>query len=112
MTPMIRNALRLFLLVSAGCLTLPASAALPFAKGDPKQGEGLVHKAKCDAACHVQIVGGDGTGLYTRQQRRVKNPEALSAQVRFCATQLNTSWFPEEEDNVAAYLNQRYYKFK
>jgi len=25
---------------------------------------------------------------------------------------LGTNWFPEDEENVAAYLNQAYYKFK
>ena len=29
-----------------------------------------------------------------------------------CSAQTNAGWFPEDEANVAAYLNQRFYKFK
>jgi hypothetical protein len=32
--------------------------------------------------------------------------------VRTCNTMLGTNWFPEDEENVAAYLNEVYYKFK
>jgi len=88
-----------------------AAFASPFPKGDPKAGEKLVKEAKC-GACHASMFGGDGSAIYTRPDRKIKNPEQLRTQVRFCATQLGVSWFPEEEENVAAYLNQQYYKFK
>lgn len=85
--------------------------AAPFPKGDPKAGEKLVKEAKC-SGCHASMFGGDGSEIYTRPDRKMKNPEQLRTQVRFCATQLGVSWFPEDEENVAAYLNQQYYKFK
>jgi hypothetical protein len=50
--------------------------------------------------------------MYTRPERKVKNPSQLLTQVRACNTMLNTGWFPEDEENVAAYLNREYYKFK
>jgi hypothetical protein len=101
-----------FLLLSVALAAFAgATLAEPFAKADPKAGEKLVKGAKCDA-CHASMFGGDGTGIYTRPDHKVKTPEQLHTQVRFCATQLNLSWFPEEEDNVAAYLNRRYYKLK
>jgi len=34
------------------------------------------------------------------------------AQVRSCNTMLGLKWFEDEELNVAAYLNQTYYKFE
>lgn len=93
-------------------LAAPALAAEPLAKGDPKAGEKLMSQAKCNSACHAALVGGDGTSIYTRASRKVKTPSQLLTQVRFCNTQLGTNWFPEDEEHVAAYLNQRYYKLK
>ncbi|MFZ5557824.1 MAG: cytochrome c [Pseudomonadota bacterium] len=92
---------------------LPAAPALanPFPKGDPAKGKALMSEAKC-GACHASMFGGDGSGIYTRPDRRVTSAEKLRSQVRFCATQVKASWFPEEEEHVAAYLNQQYYKFK
>lgn len=104
---MIRIAAGIALLALAGAAQAQASP-----KGDPKAGEKLMAQAKCDSACHASLVGGDGTGIYTRANRRVKTPQQLLTQVRFCNTQLGTNWFPEDEEHVAAFLNQRYYKLK
>lgn len=99
----------------AACLILAAFAAPlyanPFPGADPKAGHKLMEKAHCDA-CHASLAGGDGSAIYTRADRKVKSAQGLLAQVRFCSTQLNANWFPEDEENVAAYLNQQYYKFK
>lgn len=103
-----RNAL----ILSASFLLAAAALADPFAKADPKAGKGLADKAQCNGACHASLANGDGAKLYTRAERRVKSAEGLVTQVRFCATQLNAKWFPEDEENVAAYLNQQWYKFK
>jgi len=87
-----------------------AAMAAPFPKVDPAAGGKLFNEAKCNA-CHAKTFGGDGSSVYTRADRRVKSADALMKQVRACVTQLNVQWFPDEEENVAAYLNQRYYKF-
>jgi mono/diheme cytochrome c family protein len=44
-------------------LSLPAQAA-----GDPKLGKPL-HDKQC-VACHVKLLGGDGSAMYTRKPRR------------------------------------------
>jgi cytochrome c2 len=88
-----------------------AAMANPFPKSDPQKGEKLVNESKCNA-CHVSKVGGDGTAIFTRPDRKVKSATGLLSQVRTCNTMLGTGWFPEDEENVAAYLNQAYYKFK
>lgn len=99
-------------IVIATLLALPLLAqAQPFPKGNPVIGKKLAMAADC-AKCHSQRVGGDGSRMYTRPERKVKNPSQLLAQVRACNTMLNTGWFPEDEENVAAYLNRDYYKFK
>jgi cytochrome c553 len=96
----------LFALACAG-----TALAAPFPKADPAAGAKLVDEAKC-SGCHAQRFGGDGTSVYTRPDRKVKSADALLKQVRACVTQLNVQWFPDEEEHVAAYLNQKYYKFK
>ena len=87
-----------------------AASANPFAGSDPKIGKKLVDQS-C-IACHAAKFGGDGSKIYTRPNHKVKTPEQLRAQVSACSTQLDKSWFPEEEAHVAAYLNQSYYHFK
>lgn len=88
----------------------PAVQAAPFAKGDAKAGQAL-HDKQC-AACHAGRFGGDGSKIYTRADRRVKSAAALAQQITACTSNLGLALFPEDEANLGAYLNQRYYKFK
>lgn len=99
------------ILITVSLFAAAPALANPFAKADAAKGQKLVTESKCNA-CHVSIVGGDGTGIYTRADRKVKTASALLSQVRTCNTMLGTNWYPEDEENVAAYLNQSYYKFK
>jgi len=85
-----------------------AQSAL-FANGDPQRGHTLVER-DCNG-CHVRLVG-DADRIYLRDDRRVRTPAQLQAQVAYCNTQLATGYFPDEEEHVAAWLNQRYYRFK
>lgn len=93
-------------------LALIATPALatPFAAGNAATGKAL-HEKKC-AACHVGRFGGDGSAIYTRADRRVKNAAALAQQITVCNSMLGNELFPEDETNLGAYLNQTYYKFK
>lgn len=91
-------------------LTCAASAA-QFAKGNPATGKNLFDAAKCNA-CHVSLVGGDGSKLFTRPDRKINSADALLKQIRFCATQSGARWSSQDDEHVAAYLNQQYYKFQ
>jgi mono/diheme cytochrome c family protein len=79
-------------------------------RGDATAGAAL-HAKDC-VACHVKRMGGDGTAIYTRLDRKVTTPEKLKAQVAVCNAELGTNYFPDEEEHVAAYLNLHYYRFK
>jgi mono/diheme cytochrome c family protein len=93
-------------------LLLPTLAlANPFPKGDAKLGEQLVTKQNCES-CHAQKMGGDGSAIYTRKDRIIHDAGALLQRVATCSAQTNAGWFPEDESNVAAYLNQKFYHFK
>jgi hypothetical protein len=100
------NALPLLL----AALALPALAAstLPWDRGEPKQGQAIVDK-DCHA-CHVRRFG-DKDAVYTRADRRVNSPAQLMAQIAVCNTELGAGYFPEDEEHIAAWLNQRYYRF-
>jgi hypothetical protein len=82
------------------CL-LGASSTLLAA--DIKNGKKLQQK-NC-MSCHDD-------GMYTRDERRVKDLSALRTQVQRCESTLGLTWFDEEVDDVTAYLNKSFYKFK
>ena len=87
------------------CLTLVSTlaSAIPFEKGDPKAGKAL-HDKTC-VACH-------DSKMYTRENRKVKTAAQLAGRVSGCNANTGAGWFPEDELNVSAYLNQQFYKFK
>ncbi len=88
-----------------------AAQAVPFAAGNADKGKKSYEEHKCNT-CHVSMLGGDGSSMFTRADRKVKTPDSLSTQIRRCATNLGVMLFEEDEENIAAYLNKNYYKFK
>ena len=97
------------LLLSSLILLSGLASAEPFSSADAKAGKALV--AKNCISCHAESFGGDGSGIYTREFRKVKTSQGLVAQVRNCNTMIGLKWFEDEELNVAKHLNQTYYKF-
>ncbi|HHB12020.1 MAG TPA: cytochrome c [Chromatiales bacterium] len=89
---------------------LCAGASLPVSQAaDAGRGKQLHDKHCID--CHSGMVGGDGTLLYTRKNRRVHSYDALIKQINRCDQSLGLKWFPEDVRDVAAYLNREFYKF-
>lgn len=102
-----------FLLKSLALLLLITAPAMsdPMDKGDQKTGKTL-HDKSC-IACHASKFGGDeGSKIYTRADRKANNKQQLASRVNSCNNLVGAGWFPEEEAHVAAYLNNRYYRFK
>ena len=85
-----------------------ANAAEPPAALD--KGKEL-HQKNC-IACHTSLTGGKPDALYTRADRRVNSLDALQKQVQRCELNLGLTWFDEDIDAVASYLNQEFYHFK
>jgi mono/diheme cytochrome c family protein len=98
------------LLLLTLCWSLTGNTQDLFANADIKAGKALLEK-HC-ISCHASSFGGDGSGIYTREDRKVKSAKGLLAQIRNCNTMLGLKWFDEDELNVAAYLNQTYYKLQ
>ena len=87
------------------------SAASPFEGADEGAGSAL-HTDKC-VACHESKYGGEeGSAIYLRPDRRVNTVSQLRTQLTACTTQLSLDLFPEDEDNIGAYLNNHYYHFE
>src|SRR3982751_5661364 len=96
---------RLLNMIAASTMMLmtQASAAAepgPFDHGDAAQGKPLVER-DC-VACHASRFEGKPEQMYLRPDRRVRTPAQLLAQVRYCNAQLNTQYFPDDEEHVAA----------
>lgn len=91
-----------------GLILLPAFW-MPAIAADAVRGKTL-HDKQC-VSCHVKRYGGDGSAMYLRTERIIHNRKALEQRISVCNAMTNAGWFPEEERDVAAYLEQRYYKF-
>ena len=100
-------ALAAFVLLSAAP-ALAQSDAFPF--GDPKLGTNVL-EAKC-SSCHVARFGGDGSGVFTRADRNASSAQSPLAWVQRCNAGNKAGLSAEEEESVAAFLNEGYYKFK
>ena len=85
------------------------SLASPALASDINRGKSL-HDDNC-VECHVSIKGGDGSGIYTRPDRRIDSLPALNSQVNRCKNSMGVSWPQDQIDDVVAYLNSMYYKF-
>lgn len=91
----------LALLLIGGIQSVDAgTAGLP---GDATRGAKW-HGAYC-TECH-------DTSVYTRKNRRVNSLNGLIAQVRACSRLPKKPLTPAQVDDVIAYLNKTYYRFK
>ena len=106
------NSLNDKLIATLILLTVTSIAqATPFAKGDADAGKKTFDQHKCNS-CHVSMLGGDGSAMFARAEHKVKTPASLTTQVTRCSVNLGLMLFEDDEENIAAYLNKNYYKFK
>jgi len=99
-------------LAAALLLVGAASAQTPdaFKGANPSEGHKLMNDRQCDA-CHAQKWGNDGKDIY-RPGQNITTIKQLRKKVNQCNTGLNLNLFPEEETDIAAWLNESYYHFK
>lgn len=89
-------------LIFSLCLMLPLGATNALS-ADIEQGHQLI-ETHCQR-CH-------GSEAYTRPDRRVTSLPGLHKQVKRCEQMLGLTWFDEDINNAATYLNKEFYKFK
>jgi mono/diheme cytochrome c family protein len=85
--------------------------AAPFPEGDPQAGKKLFDQYNCNG-CHKDKVGGDGSAIFTRPERKVTSPQKMLEQMTMCSGALGKKLSRQEQQHLGAYLNQSYYKFK
>lgn len=99
------------LITAAFCAALPAVAA------DPDNGKELYNEvelervirgvAHSDANCETC----HETSYFTRADRAATTYAKLQAWIEGCNTNLDVGWFPDEVEDVAAFMNREFYKF-
>jgi cytochrome c553 len=92
-------------------LAASAAQAEPFAKGDAANGQKLIAKYDCNS-CHKGKMGGDGTTIYTRANRRVNSAADMIQQMEMCSGAIGKQLSEQEKQDLAAYLNKTYYHLK
>ncbi len=88
---------------------LPALIAPAFGAADAARGK-VLHDKQC-VSCHAKRYGGDGAQMYLRADRLIHDRKALSQRVAACNAMVKAGLLPEDEEDIAAYLAQHYYKF-
>ena len=69
-----------------------------------------LHDSNC-TSCHISIKGGDGTGIYTREDKRIETYPALIKQVNRCRDSLGVAWPEAHVNDVVEYLDSTFYKY-
>jgi mono/diheme cytochrome c family protein len=91
-------------------LSQPASA-LATLLGDAGNG-GKELNDRC-TACHVNMFGGDGSAIYTREDHSVQTVEGLMARVEACNVNTQSGELNADQlDDITAYLNETFYKYE
>jgi mono/diheme cytochrome c family protein len=100
--------------IAAGLLVASAplvAAADPFPGADLANGRRIHYESKC-ASCHTEKTGRDEGFIYLRDERKVKTIFELKRYVSLCNSELRLELFPEDERDVAAFVNQQWYQLK
>ena len=84
------------------CLTIIPFLLTPVLAVDLENGKSL-HDENC-LRCHDE-------SKYLRKNRIIKNFQQLHERIRQCELTTELTWFDEEVDDVAAYLNNQFYHF-
>lgn len=72
----------------------------------PHPGKVMHDDANC-MKCHADM----GYAKPSLKKMGVDSWQDLKDAVSYCESNLNVGWFPEEQEQVADYLNQTYYHF-
>ncbi|KUJ72087.1 hypothetical protein [Thiomicrospira sp. WB1] len=94
------STLSIGLLASVSLLSTQTQAS------SPHPGKVLHDDANC-MKCHADM----GYAKPSLKKMGVDSWPALKKAVSYCESNLNVGWFPEEQEQVADYLNQEYYHF-
>lgn len=100
-----KKTLFLLMLIATG------AQADPFAQGNANNGKKLFAQYQC-SSCHEARVGGDGSAIFTRPDRTVNSADDMLMQMTRCSGAIGKQLTAQEKQDLAAWLNQRYYHLK
>jgi cytochrome c551/c552 len=98
------------LLTTLLLLTCATVQAAPFPEGNEQTGKAIFDKYKCNS-CHIEMLGGDGSAIFTRSNHKVHSAPELAVQIKQCGGNVGANLSAQEVQHLGAYLN-RYYKLK
>lgn len=87
-----------------------SAVANPFPDGNAQAGQKLFDQYKCNR-CHAAMLGGDGSAMFTRADRKVHNAAELIEQIGICGGNVGANLTSQDKQHLGAYLN-RYYNLK
>ena len=90
-------------------LSIPLAAAQPFPGADLTNGKSIHNEQRC-TACHMEKTGREEGFMYQRDDRKVRTLFDLRRNVSLCNMELKLELFPEDERDVAALLNEPFYR--
>ncbi|MGA8055282.1 MAG: cytochrome C [Burkholderiales bacterium] len=67
--------------------------------------------ARGKAIYETRCIGCHSMGVHVRESRKARDFAGVRAQVVRWTTEAGGTWTPEEIDDVAAYLNELYYRY-
>lgn len=92
------------------CFSLSSTTFAAAAETSGQKGK-VLHDKLC-LSCHTGMFGGDGSGIYTRDDRRVHSFPGLEKQIGNCNHNLGFNLNKEQLANILDYLSQTYYMFE
>ena len=99
--------------LAVSVLALLAAPALAEDAAAIEEGRALLKEHNCNGNCHQSHSDdNEALGLYTREDRKAKDREALDRYVRLCVASVGTMVFPDEMAKMSAAVNADFYKYK
>ena len=103
--------------IRTACVSLSAALASTLALANPFPGADLangraINADKQCASCHTTKFKLNEAAFYQRDGRMVKQLSDLRRYVSLCNSELRLELFPEDERDVAAFLNTHFYKLR
>lgn len=101
------------LALAATCLTAFATPVRAEEFAAVEEGRQLLEEHNCNGNCHQShSADNEALSLYTREDRKARDREALDRYVRLCVASVGTMVFPDEMAKMSSALNADFYKYK
>lgn len=101
------------LALAATCLMLLATPVRAEDAAAVEEGRQLLAEHNCNGNCHQShSADNEALSLYTREDRKARDREALDRYVRLCVANVGTMVFPDEMAKMSSALNADFYKYK